>query len=69
MIGAGLKSSYGATITCEISAVFNLSVFVILFLFNGNCLVVKEHHIFNKKLEELKAQNPEYVKEGEEQVE
>jgi len=63
LIGAYLKSSYGAPICCEISAAFNLTVFFILFTFNGDCRVVKEHNSFNKKLEELRAQNPEYNKE------
>lgn len=62
MIGAALKSNYGAPICCEISAVFNISVFLILFIFNGDCRVVSEHHKFNKELEELRAQNPEYNK-------
>jgi hypothetical protein len=62
LIGAALKSEYNATVACEVSAIFNISVFAILFLFNGNCLVVKEHHEFNKKLEDLRAQNPEYNK-------
>jgi len=63
LIGAFLKSSYGAPICCEISAAFNLTIFLILFIFNGDCRVVKEHHTFNKNLEELRAQNPEYKKE------
>ena len=63
MIGAALKSSYGAAFTCEVSAIFNLSVFAILFVFNGDCRVVHEHHKFNKKLEDLKSQNPDYQTE------
>lgn len=36
---------------------------MILFVFNGDCRVVKEHHTFNKNLEELRKKNPDYGKE------
>lgn len=67
LIGAALRSENGAGWACEMSAIFNFSVFVILFLFNGDFRVVSEHNSFNKKLEELRKKNPDYGKEEEDE--
>lgn len=65
LIGAYLKSLFGAANCCLYSAFFNFFVLATLFIFNGDCRVVKEHNEFNKKLEELRQRNPDYGKEEE----
>ena len=52
-----MKNAEGAGLFFEISAGLNLTIFVILFVFNGDFRVVSEHRLFNKKLAALRAQN------------